>query len=83
MTNDRKKSDYGGLELAGVGLEFAAAVAGLTLAGYWIDQKLGSEPWGVLIGAFVGIVGGTYNLLREVIRGTRPKNQQRDDSEGS
>jgi ATP synthase protein I len=59
--NDRTS----GLRLAGVGIEFAAAVAGLTLLGYWIDRRFGSAPWGVLIGAAIGLVGGTYNLIRQ------------------
>lgn len=83
MANDRKKNDNGGLRYAGVGLELAAAVAGLTLLGYWIDTKLGSEPWGLLIGVFVGIVGGTYNLLRDVIGTTRQvdKREKEKDEE--
>ncbi len=81
MANDRNKSDYGGLRFAGVGLEFAGAVVGLTLLGYWIDTKLGSEPWGLLIGVFVGIVGGTYNLLREVLGETRRVDKQTRDEE--
>lgn len=81
MVNDRKKSDYGGLRFAGVGLEFAGAVAGLALFGWWIDRKMGSEPWGLLIGVFVGLVGGTYNLIREVLGTTRQidKQQTRDE----
>lgn len=61
--DDRTK----GLRLAGVGLEFAAAVAGLTLLGAWIDRHYGSTPWGVLIGAGIGVIGGTYNLIRQAI----------------
>jgi len=60
-----------GLRLAGVGIEFAAAVAGLSLLGYWIDRHFGTGPWGVLIGAGIGIVGGTYNLIRDVLVGPR------------
>jgi F0F1-type ATP synthase assembly protein I len=62
MADDDRTS---GLRLAGVGMEFAAAVAGLSLAGYWIDRHYGSEPWGVLAGAALGLIGGTYNLIRQ------------------
>ncbi len=54
--------------LAGLGLELAAAVLGATLLGYWIDRQLESEPWGVVIGALVGIVGGLYNFIRQASR---------------
>lgn len=62
MADDDRTS---GLRLAGVGMEFAAAVAGLSLAGYWIDRHFGSGPWGLLAGAALGLVGGTYNLIRQ------------------
>lgn len=67
----RPKARRGGLALTGVGIEFAAAVAGLTLVGVWIDRHYGSGPWGVLIGAAIGIVGGTYNAVRAALRAGR------------
>jgi F0F1-type ATP synthase assembly protein I len=48
-----------------MGLEFAAAVAGFALVGYWIDRHYDTSPAGVLIGAVLGLIGGTYNLVRE------------------
>ena len=48
----------------GIGIEFAAAVAGLTLLGYWIDRHFGTDPKGLLICAGLGLVGGMYNLIR-------------------
>ncbi|MHC4063909.1 MAG: AtpZ/AtpI family protein [Planctomycetota bacterium] len=50
---------------AGVGIEFAAAVAGFGLVGYWIDAHYATGPWGLLIGVALGLIGGTYNLIRE------------------
>lgn len=47
-----------------VGFDFAAAVAGLTLIGWAFDRFQGTEPWGLLIGACLGIVGGLYNSLK-------------------
>ena len=59
------------LRFSGIGFEFAAAVAGLTLVGHWIDRHLGSEPWGLLVGLALGLVGGTYNLIRDSQAATR------------
>jgi ATP synthase protein I len=59
------------LRFSGIGFEFAAAVAGLTLVGYWIDRHFGSEPWGLLVGLALGLVGGTYNLIRDSQAATR------------
>ncbi|MDY7091847.1 MAG: AtpZ/AtpI family protein [Acidobacteriota bacterium] len=66
---DRDKNQ--GLRFAGLGIEFAAAVAGLTLVGYWVDHHFGSSPWGVLIGAAIGIIGGMRNMIREALSANR------------
>jgi ATP synthase protein I len=56
-----------GLRYLALGTEFAAAVLGLTLLGWWIDRHFGTTPWAEIIGAVVGLVGGMYNLLREAL----------------
>ena len=57
--------------LSGIGIEFAAAVAGFTLAGYFWDRHFGSAPWGFLTGGILGLVGGMYNLIRQSLLATR------------
>lgn len=59
------------LRWSGIGFEFAAAVAGFTFLGYWIDQRYDSGPKGVLFGAILGLIGGTYNLIRSSLIATR------------
>ena len=54
-----------------MGFEFAAAVIGFVLVGYWIDRKYGCQPKGVLIGAELGILGGGYNLIRTALQASR------------
>ena len=56
------------VRLSSLGMELAASVAGGSLLGWWIDGRLRSEPWGLVIGATLGFVGGMYNLLRVSIR---------------
>jgi F0F1-type ATP synthase assembly protein I len=51
--------------LSGIGFELVAAVVGFTLIGYWWDRHFGSSPWGVLTGVALGLIGGTYNLIRQ------------------
>jgi len=65
------------LRYSGIGIEFAAAVAGLTAVGYWVDRHYGCKPWGVVVGAALGLIGGTYNFVREAMNAFR---QERDDS---
>ena len=58
------KSRPSWIRWSGIGVNFAAAVAGFTLVGYWIDHHHETSPWGVLIGMVLGLVGGMYNLIR-------------------
>ncbi len=50
-----------------LGIEFAAAVAGFALVGFWIDRHYETKPWGLLIGAILGIGGGMYNFIRAAL----------------
>lgn len=52
---------------AGMGMELAGAIVGLTLVGLWIDHRFETNPKGVLICAGVGIVGGFYNFIRQAL----------------
>lgn len=55
----------------GIGFEYAAVVGGFTFVGYWIDRYYDTSPGGILIGAGFGLVGGTYNLIREGMAASR------------
>ncbi|HTG34275.1 MAG TPA: AtpZ/AtpI family protein [Thermoanaerobaculia bacterium] len=57
--------------LSGIGFEFAAAVGGFIFVGYLWDRYFGTGPWGALIGAILGLVGGMYNLIRQTMLATR------------
>lgn len=50
------------MSLLSAGAELSAAVLLPTFIGGWLDVKLGSRPWLMLIGALVGVVGGMYRL---------------------
>ena len=56
----------------GVGIELAFVVGGFAAVGYWIDRHYESDPWGLVIGAALGLVGGTYNLIRESLAAFKP-----------
>ncbi len=50
---------------SGIGIEYAATLAGFALVGYWIDRRYDTSPWGIVIGSGLGLIGGTYNLVRQ------------------
>ncbi len=78
---DGKGDKPGWLRHSGMGTEFAAAVAGFAFVGYWIDRHYGSQPWGVLVGAALGLTGGTYNLVRSSMKAFAQIEQDKQDSE--
>lgn len=61
-----------GMRYAGLGIELAAAVGLLSLVGWWVDGRFGTQPWGLVIGAVVGLVGGMANLVRTALGSVRP-----------
>ena len=60
------------LRLGGLGIELAGAVAGFTLLGYWIDRHYGTSPWGLLICAICGLIGGFRNFIRSSLKALTP-----------
>ncbi len=59
------------LRQAGLGIELAASMIGLTLLGLWIDRRWATAPWGVVICASIGFVGGMYNFFRSAQKAAR------------
>ena len=59
------------LGLAGLSIEWAAAILGFTLLGVWLDRRWESAPWAVVICASLGFVGGTYNFIRSAQKAAR------------
>lgn len=64
---------------AGLGVDFAAAVAVFTLIGYWIDQHWHLGRKATITGAVLGLVGGMYNLIRQSLAAFKEANRRDDD----
>ena len=60
----RPQSPMGYMSL---GFELAAPVMLLTYGGYWLDGRLGTLPWFLLLGLLLGMAAGFYNLFRRVL----------------
>ena len=52
----------------GAGLELAGVIGIMAAIGCGVDRWLGTDPWGVMIGSTIGLVGGLYNLIKAVIK---------------
>ena len=82
MALKREPTNWPGLlRYSGMGLELAAAIVGLTLVGLWVDHQFGTGPKGVIIGAILGIVGGSYNFIRQALALTRQSGTGRKGDE--
>lgn len=62
----------------GLGFQFAAVIILSVLAGQWADRHFGSDPWGVLGGAFVGFGAGFFSIYRTVTAADRRARKGRD-----
>lgn len=56
--------------LSSIGIEFVLSVLVPGAGGWWLDRKLGSMPWLMLIGGLFGFAAGFYVLLN-AIKGKR------------
>lgn len=50
--------------LIGLGLQFVVAILLCLYAGMWLDARLHTGPWLMLIGALVGASAGFYSMFR-------------------
>lgn len=50
--------------LMGLGLQFVVAILLSLYAGMWLDTKLHTGPWLMLVGALVGASAGFYSMFR-------------------
>jgi len=51
----------------GYGLAWALSVLLFLGVGAWLDSKLGTAPWLLVVGAFVGAGAGFYSLYYHIV----------------
>ena len=54
-------------EVMGAGLQFAGAILLFLFLGRWLDARLGTAPWLLLLGVFVGAAAGFTSLYRQLV----------------
>ncbi|HVS09701.1 MAG TPA: AtpZ/AtpI family protein [Planctomycetota bacterium] len=54
------------LKYAGLGVQFALTFLVFGAIGWWLDTKLGTAPWLMLIGIALGAAGAFWSLVRSV-----------------
>lgn len=69
--NRAGKGFYQALSMSSVGLEFGISVAIGLLFGMFLDGKLGTEPWMMLLFLGIGFAAGFRGVFRAVNRSDR------------
>ena len=54
-------------EFAGVGIQFAVSIIVFLYLGQWLDRKLGTAPWFLMIGVFFGAGASFYSMYRKLM----------------
>lgn len=54
-------------KMIGRGLELGAIIGGMTYLGHLGDEYWGTGPWLTLCGALMATLGGSYNLVKEML----------------
>jgi ATP synthase protein I len=65
-----------GSEFAGIGIQFALVILIFTAAGIWLDRRLGTSPWLLLVCVFVGAGSSFYSIYRKAIASQRRDAEQ-------
>ena len=63
---------------AGIGIQYAGTILVTGLLGWWLDGKLGTTPWLLIVGIFTGFIGGLVSMVKQV-PGSRPRPDETDD----
>lgn len=61
-----REGDHTVAQFLGLGVQFCAAILVGVFAGQWADRRFGTEPWMILVGAFLGFGGGLWSMYRTV-----------------
>ena len=76
---DDEKDKRRWIGLAGLGVNFAGAVGGFCLLGFWIDRHWQIEGHrGLLTCAVLGLVGGMYTMIRQALRASNAASRRED-----
>jgi len=60
-------------KLAGMGVRFVVAILLCLFVGKWLDARLGTAPWLLILGVFVGAAASTIAMYRKAFPPEGPK----------
>lgn len=67
--------------ISGIGFTFVATVLVFTAIGYGLDRLVGTKPWLMVAGVFVGAVLGFVTMIRTLTVSDRQARERRGEDE--
>jgi ATP synthase protein I len=67
------------LRFSGAGFQFAAYLVLSAFLGMWLDRRVGTSPWLLIVSVFAGAALGFYSLYRNLMKGTRLSDRRQHD----
>jgi ATP synthase protein I len=64
-------------DLGSVGLQFTASILLFFFLGRWLDGRLGTEPWLLIVGVFTGLAAGFWSMYRRLV--VEPRAREKDE----
>lgn len=61
---------------AGAGVQFVISILLFLYIGKWLDGKLGTAPWLLMAGVFVGAGAGFYAFYRRIMAANRGRGDE-------
>jgi ATP synthase protein I len=58
---------------AGAGAQFVVSILLFLYVGKWLDSRLGTAPWLLMIGVFVGAAAGFYSFYRRIMAASKDR----------
>ena len=74
-TTGRFAVESSAVAYAGLGLQFAVAIVLFLFVGMWLDSKLGTSPWLLIAGVFLGATAGFYSIYRKLMADQRKEEE--------
>jgi len=68
---------------AGVGMQFSATIGVFALIGHGLDRWLGTDPWLMIAGVFLGFGGGLYSMILRLGPSSRATPRKKPDETSS
>ena len=63
---------------AGLGIQLAISILLFLYLGQWLDKKLGTGPFLLIVGVFVGAAVGIYNMYHMLTAAQRKEQKERE-----